>query len=415
MQLKKIVVIDHVGNQGGGSRFSRALLLAMKKCQPDLNITYFGNPLSIERENLREEFENSNIKVETLKSCSLTKIKAIRKLREKLAVNPEKYSHYPHSLTGFVHQELERRIVDYDVALFTWPFFLECPKLRCPMIGVFHDFNYKYFFGMNIISPSQTDIVERQVSSWLERVTPIVTSKFMAKELAKFYPHHADKARLIHSAPLILPSTVSREEAQKIVADMEVQQPYILYPTHMCIHKNIGPLMAAIAILNQTGHKINLVLTGQSTNLIYGHACQNGLERIDKEINIQGLGYVSNEQIDALIDCAKVVVSSSLYEAGNGPGGDAWARGIPVAMSNIPPFLEHIELEDVRAQVFDPRVPEDIASKIAVILNDYEKAKADALYSQQTFQQHLSWSKTASEYLNVCNEMAEKRTGNSVN
>jgi glycosyltransferase involved in cell wall biosynthesis len=405
MKLKKLALIDQVGNFGGGSRFSRALLLAMHKLQPSLHLTFFGNYSSIQRDHLYEELIDGGIDVQCLKAGFLTKFKEIRRMQGRMAANPAKYARYPSILTGFIHRELEKRIKGYDVALFTWPYNLECPRLTCPMIGVFHDFNYKYFFGMPILAPFQTRTVERQVSNWLELVTPVVTSKFMAGELAKFYPRQADKARVIHSAPLLLPSAVTKDETQKIVAGLGVKEPYILYPTHLCIHKNIGPLMAAVAILNRDGPKINLVLTGQTTESLYGRACQNGLERVKDGTDIQGLGYLSNEQVDALIDCAKVVVSASLYEAGNGPGGDAWLRGVPVAMSNIPPFLEHIELHDVRAQVFDPRNPEDIAAKIAIILEDYQKARADALYSQQAFRQSLSWPKTAGEYLTLCENL----------
>ena len=46
----KIAVIDHIGNYGGGSRVVRSLLPALKLLDPDLEITYFGNPTAIRRE-----------------------------------------------------------------------------------------------------------------------------------------------------------------------------------------------------------------------------------------------------------------------------------------------------------------------------------------------------------------------------
>jgi glycosyltransferase involved in cell wall biosynthesis len=107
--------------------------------------------------------------------------------------------------------------------------------------------------------------------------------------------------------------------------------------------------------------------------------------------------------MDALIQCARVVVSSSLYEAGNGPGVDAWARAIPVAMSDIPPFIEHIKVQDVKAQVFDPRNPQDIANKIDAILSNPEKATEDALYSQSVLK-NFTWEKVAEKYLAVFNK-----------
>jgi glycosyltransferase involved in cell wall biosynthesis len=400
----KIAVIDHMSNFGGGSRFNRALLPAMKKADPQSSITYFGNPLSIARENLRAEFEKCGIEVQNLKTYALAKVKAIRRLHEKLIGVPEKYAHYPRVITGFVHQELEKRIVGYDVALFTWPFYLICPQLNCPMIGVFHDFNYKYFFGLNSLSKRQILVLERETPKWLERATPIVSTRFIVDELVKFYPQYAAKVKLVRLAPLIGDVSVSPEQARQIVADLGIAGPYLLYPTHLCIHKNIGPLLAAVAILNKKGYQIKLILTGSGTEVISGHACEIGIEMIPNALDVRGMGYVSNETMDALIKCAKVVVSTSLYEAGNGPGGDAWSQGIPVAMSNIPSFLEHIEAQGVKAQVFDPRRPEDIAAKIATILDDYEKAKTDALDSQAALRRHLSWAKTAAGYLKVCNE-----------
>jgi glycosyltransferase involved in cell wall biosynthesis len=69
-------------------------------------------------------------------------------------------------------------------------------------------------------------------------------------------------------------------------------------------------------------------------------------------------------------------------------------------MSNIPPFMEHIEIQDVRAQVFDPRNPIDIANNIAAILNYPQKAREDALYSQQAMKK-ITWEKVAEKYLSV--------------
>lgn len=116
-----------------------------------------------------------------------------------------------------------------------------------------------------------------------------------------------------------------------------------------------------------------------------------------------GLGYVSNEQIDALIQCARVVVSTSLYEAGNGPGLDAWGKGVPVAMSDIPSFTEHLEIQGVKAQVFDPRSPLDIANKIDEILLNPAQAQRDAKTSFEAISR-WNWDVAAKKYLAVFDE-----------
>jgi hypothetical protein len=48
------------------------------------------------------------------------------------------------------------------------------------------------------------------------------------------------------------------------------------------------------------GHNILIVLTGPGTEIINGHACEFGIE-LEESNKIFGLGYVSNVQMDSLI------------------------------------------------------------------------------------------------------------------
>ena len=105
-----------------------------------------------------------------------------------------------------------------------------------------------------------------------------------------------------------------------------------------------------------------------------------------------------------MIQCAAVVVNPSFYEGGNVPGFDAWKQGVPVAMSNIPTFLEHIAVHNVRAEIFNPRSPEDIAAKLDLILSNPENAKRDALHSQEAIKL-FTWERTALGYLNIFDEI----------
>jgi glycosyltransferase involved in cell wall biosynthesis len=199
-------------------------------------------------------------------------------------------------------------------------------------------------------------------------------------------------------------SNIGKEEAQEIVLSLGVGSPYILYPTNLCVHKNVGPLFSALSLLRKQGYDLRVILTGPGTERVRGHASDIGVELGHVDQDVLGLGYVSNLEMDSLIQCASVVVSLSLYEAGNGPGIDAWMRGVPVAMSNIPAFLEHLEVQGVRAEVFDPHSPMDIALKINAILSDPEKATMDARYSREALQK-ITWEQTAKKYLEIFDDI----------
>ncbi len=198
-------------------------------------------------------------------------------------------------------------------------------------------------------------------------------------------------------------SQMDRSEAEAIIKRFQLPKPYILYPTNISPHKNINSLLSAFFLLRQRGINASLALVGYGTENLNGKSWEYGLVKEDPHPDVFGLGYVSNEEIDALIQCASAVVSTSLYEAGNGPGLDAWGKGVPVAMSNIPSFLEHLSVQKVRAKIFDPTSPPEIAAALEEILKNPQQAAADAQASQEAIRP-WSWEKTAKQYLQVFDE-----------
>lgn len=411
----KIAVIDHVGNHGGGSRVVRLLLPALMKLDPQLEMTYYGNPASIRREGIECEFAAAGIRVLALESLRLRNSpllgsgylrRAIELVQARLL---SKFSWLPFRLSGNVTQEIGFCIKGYDLAFYPWPFLLKFPEVSCPSVGLFHDFNFKYYFGgAFVFSSSQRSQLEEEMPVWLANSTAVVSTKFMATELESFYPA-ARKPHVVHLAPLSV-NQVDRAQAKEVVHQFGIATQYLLYPTHLCSHKNIGPLIAAFALLRRQGRELALVLTGAGTDEVRGYANEYGV-RLDKHRgDVHGLGYVTNHQMDCLIQCAAVMVSPSLYEAGNGPGLDGWGRGVPVAMSNIPAFLEHIHVSGVKAKVFDPRSPEDIANKIASILDNPDQAQADAESSLAALRR-LTWEQTARAYLKVFKSALHQTVG----
>lgn len=404
----KIAVIDHFGNPGGGSRVVRALLPAIKTVQPDIDITFFGNKNRIMGENLPKEFGNYNIKIRTLASVNLKTGGIFNIKGSSIIINAiqERYnnllSKFPPFLSGETHKEIERLVTSYDLAFFTWPYFLSCPVLKCPIVGIFHDFNFKYYFsGSHVLNRNQMQMFNRELPIWLSRSIPVVSTHFMAGEIIKFYPECADKVKVVHLAPNTMGEKISIPEAESIVRQLGISKKYILCPTNLCSHKNIGPLLSSIDILTgKNGHDISLVLTGPGTEIVNGRATEIGIEINGKPQNVTGLGYVTNKQINSLIRCASVVVNTSLYEAGNGPGMDAWEMGVPVAMSEIPAFIEHLQVQGLYAETFDPRSPTEIAEKIDRIISNPENSGNNVKKSLEAIKK-ITWEDTARKYLNI--------------
>ncbi len=402
----KIAVIDHLSNPGGGSRVVRSLLAAMQKVRPDLEITFFGNPRGIERENIEEIARAQGIKVRRLSSMTWSgrDIFGIKGSRHIIALLQRKLegllSLLPVYFSGRLDKELQQVVQDFDVAFFTWPFHLKCPDLECPMVGIFHDFNFRYWFGAGMAAPWIQKFLEVHTPILLEHMTPVVSTEYMKTEVQKFYPQFGDKVHVAPIAPMSNLSQIDEATIEKIHQKFKLPKKFLLAPTNASQHKNLGPLMAATEILRKRGYDIPLVIVGIGTEIYNGRSCPEGIELGMAPQNIYGLGYVDNVEIDGLIQSAQIVVNSSLYEGGNGPGFDAWSRGIPVAMSNIPPFLEHVAYHDVKAAIFNPRSADDIADKIAYLLDNPDKARENAEHSLKAISR-FNWEMTAEKYLSV--------------
>ena len=138
----------------------------------------------------------------------------------------------------------------------------------------------------------------------------------------------------------------------------------IFYVLQVLMVIKISPtLIKAFSIIKKHNNKIRLIFTGPGTEVVNGNNFENFLEICNKNNSIIGLGYIKNEEINYLIKNALIVINCSLYEPGNGSGLDAWKLGSLVAMSNISSFKEHINYLDVKAELFDPINPSDIAKK----------------------------------------------------
>ena len=411
----KLAVVDHLGNFGGGSRVVRSLLPALKAADASLDITFFVNARSFAREGLEADFARSQIRVEFLRSLAVTNsipndtLRAIAQAVQQRYLSNQRW--LPHWISGDASREISERVQGFDLVFYPWPFLLKFPTTECPAVGLFHDFNYKYYFGGNFVfSAAQRKQLESDMPRWMSHAVPVCSTNFMARELQSFYPDVAHPPHVVHLPPLSAPSTLDQASALAVARGLGVDGPFVLYPTHLCSHKNHGPLIAAIAELNRHGRRVSLVLTGAGTEGVRGTATSIGV-RLSEDGNgdVKGLGYISNHEMDCLTQCANVVVSASLYEAGNGPGLDAWGRGVPVAMSNIPAFVEHMSTFGVKAQLFDPRSPSDIAANISSILDNPDAALADATASRHSLEQ-VTWRSTADKYLSVFRSVLDSRS-----
>jgi glycosyltransferase involved in cell wall biosynthesis len=439
--LSRVAIVDHV-SAGGVSRFLLALITHMADLRPDVQFDYYVSQTNIDRDGLRKKLQRDrNVKVISLDPPHVVhqappaKPQKVRGAWWQIPVGLLKKMPWLHkrllAIWIGVHNvlfpppplwwryrlpdDVVRQLKEYDVIYLGWPYYMEPVKFGAPLVATFHDFHYRQF--PEAYGDEQRNLVERQTRTWLKRCTTAVTSTgFIKDELLSYYHRVAPKVDVVYLAPYGF-ERPSAESIEATLARLGVQHPYALFSGGRSGHKNFVAILEAAGILKQRGTPVHLAITGLGADVIGKPSDEHPsdpihrMNEIIKEYRmISGvdyfpLGYVPNEDVDALTAGADVVVSASLYEAGCGPANDAWQAGVPVAFSNIPPFLEQIRHFGVAAWVFDPHDPSDVADKMHSAVFDRETTRAMVAQSLHVFDAY-TWDDVARGYLRVFAEAA---------
>jgi glycosyltransferase involved in cell wall biosynthesis len=289
------------------------------------------------------------------------------------------------------------------------------PSLSMPVVGTVHDFNWKYFFGRQIFSNDFVEKMDVEIVKWMTLCKTVSSSFDVIMEAKKLYPGLKNYPTVVHIAPVVFSNDIEDDAANKVLAELHIDYPYLLFPGNFFPHKNHLNLFSGFSILkSRKGFEaFKLLLSGMGTDqLPYGIAEKMGVQLKSKtnlgNHDVRGLGYQPNHVIDSLIKKAKIVVSPSIYEAICTPGMDAWSFGTPTAISDIPPFKEHGKVWGVKSAFFDPMSPENIADVLEDYLNNYEKAIEDGKLSKINMSKY-TWMDVANGYMNVFKDAISNR------
>jgi glycosyltransferase involved in cell wall biosynthesis len=263
------------------------------------------------------------------------------------------------------------------------------------------------------------------MSEWLTgRVRPVTSTRFIADELEAYCPLRTYTPEVVYLSTFATTSP----GGVRVAAAMErfgLPEGYILCPTHVGPHKNVGTLLRALGRAKRCGLEAGLVLTGSGTDCLgadpsgmpaYDTVLKQSIDDLNTAIEEEGLvtgrdiwplGYVSDADMDALVRGASLVVAPSIYEAGSGPALDAWWLGTPVACSALPPVVEQMAFLGTDAVLFDPVDVEDMARALITGLTERERMKAAAVRSREAMTRY-SWDDVARGYVGVFRRALEE-------
>jgi glycosyltransferase involved in cell wall biosynthesis len=235
-------------------------------------------------------------------------------------------------------------------------------------------------------------------------------SKFSQADLTQRYGCDQHRVKVVYPspAPKFLAGRAPFAAIEREKRKFGLPERYAIYPANFWPHKNHQGLLAALRRLQQRGLSIPLVLIGDAS--LADEALQRELERAKDEGWIWVLGYVSDEQLHALVSGAVCLLFPSLFEGFGIPVAEALAIGVPVACSNA------CSLPEVGGDVvryFDPRQIEAIAEGAEEVWkNSLKYAAASPVPKHQATR--FTYDMSAGEFLDALRATPKEGRGQQV-
>ena len=183
-------------------------------------------------------------------------------------------------------------------------------------------------------------------------------------------------------------------------------RPFVLYTSVFEPRKNVEGLIAAFALLPQdmrSAHQLAIAgkLREGDHNRLVALAGIHGLNPGD----VVCLDHVSDDELRVLYSICSLFVFPSLHEGFGLPILEAMVCGAPVIGSNCTSIPEIIDRSDA---LFDPRRPEEIASRMAAVLSNADLRQSLKTWGSERAKA-FTWETCARKALKAFESLHAKR------
>lgn len=234
---------------------------------------------------------------------------------------------------------------------------------------------------------------------WVDRLLAISNS--VKDDMVKYLNFDADKIDVIYGgvSERFRKLNIAETEKKVLYGKFGIKHEYVLCCISADERKNVMRAIEAFANLTKTvidEHQLVIVgrvLPEQKVKFL------NKIQSLHMEDKILLTDYVTDEELLALYNLAKLMIFPSLYEGFGLPAIEAWACGTPVIASNNSSLGEIVGEAGL---LFDPKDVNSIAKTMQTALMEADLARL--LQKGQDKLHNFTWDKVAEASLKAINE-----------
>jgi glycosyltransferase involved in cell wall biosynthesis len=265
----------------------------------------------------------------------------------------------------------------------------------CKKVVTIHDINYMgHASNMSIIKRILLGSMVNLSALFCNHI--ITISKFSRDQIIKYTYTFINKITitlLSGSSDLVNTKHIEKE---LIFKKYNIDSEYIISFSSTSTHKNIEKLIMAFEQIVLINPNLKLVLVG---HLNKSNDLNNCIKRLNLSKKIIFTGFVPDQDINPLLNYAKIFVFPSLYEGFGIPLLDAQFCEVPVVSSNAG-SLPEVGGDDVF--YFDPTSINNMCEVISTALKVVESDKIIKIRNKGLENRNkFSWEKTAQQTLDV--------------
>jgi glycosyltransferase involved in cell wall biosynthesis len=235
----------------------------------------------------------------------------------------------------------------------------------------------------------------------------IVSSEDARKDLIRFSPGQAAKARVLRFASGMVVASPTLPSRSVVEASLGELPPYFHLPNQFWKHKNHLVAVRAAKLLADEGHRFCVVATGNpfdSKQPEYARTVTDEINRLGLKNIFLTPGLVPYELLIALMSNAVSVINPSRFEGWSTSVEESKALGRSIILSDIP---VHREQAPQRGVYFDPDSPEALAAAMRHRLNSFNVDEEKASYAEAIAHAPEFLRRFAKDYFNIVKELFE--------